>query len=355
MIRLRIGILRMALPLAGSAVLLFSCEGKPAADNSAQDEAMMTMYSEDLDVVESKNGRKSYHFSTPLMEEYGLAREPYREFRKGVRIVTFNDDSVSSVDATLTSNYAIYYTNRELWEARGNVVAETAGGRTLYTQQLFWNAKTKRIYSNVDSKIVQSDGVFYGEGLESDDALRDWRFRRMTGRMEVEMKPADDTVAGERPRADADGPAAAVPAAAVAGPAAPVAPAAPAVGSASGSGPKASSAQRTVPPPVETSSSAGTVSSARAAGPAPAGTVPPPAEMSPSAGTVSSARAAGSSPAGAVPPPAEISPSAGTVSSARAAGSSPAGGGSSAAAPDETSGGRTDSGPNHPDDNLPES
>lgn len=155
---------------------------------------MMTMYSEDLSVIESRNGRKSYHFTTPLMEEYGLAREPYREFRKGVNIVTYKDDSLSSVDATLTSNYAIYYTNRELWEARGNVVAETAGGRTLYTQQLFWNAKTKRIYSNVDSKIVQSDGVFYGEGLESDDALRDWRFRRMTGRMEVEVKPSADSV-----------------------------------------------------------------------------------------------------------------------------------------------------------------
>ena len=170
---------------------------------------MMTMYSEDLSVVESKNGRRSYHFITPMMEEYGLAREPYREFRKGVKIITFNDDSVSSVDATLTANYAIYYTNRELWEARGNVVAETAGDRTLYTEQLFWNAKTKRIYSNVDSKIVQSDGVFYGEGLESDDALRDWRFRRMTGRMEVEVEPTADTTAAERTRtgstASADG------------------------------------------------------------------------------------------------------------------------------------------------------
>ena len=187
MSRHRSGFRQVALLVAGSAALLFSCEGKQAADASAQDEAMMTMYSEDLSVVESKNGRKSYHFVTPMMEEYGLAREPYREFRKGVKIVTFNDDSVSSVDATLTANYAIYYTNRELWEARGNVVAETAGDRTLYTEQLFWNAKTKRIYSNVDSKIVQSDGVFYGEGLESDDALRDWRFRRMTGRMEVEV------------------------------------------------------------------------------------------------------------------------------------------------------------------------
>lgn len=195
MSRHRSGFRQVALLVAGSAALLFSCEGKQAADASAQDEAMMTMYSEDLSVVESKNGRKSYHFVTPMMEEYGLAREPYREFRKGVKIVTFNDDSVSSVDATLTANYAIYYTNRELWEARGNVVAETAGDRTLYTEQLFWNAKTKRIYSNVDSKIVQSDGVFYGEGLESDDALRDWRFRRMTGRMEVEVKPTADTTA----------------------------------------------------------------------------------------------------------------------------------------------------------------
>lgn len=155
----------------------------------------MTMLGENLIVVETQNGKKSYRFTTPLMEEYGLAKEPYREFRKGVNIITYKDDSLSTVDATLRANYAIYYTNRELWEARGNVVAETADDRTLYTEQLFWNAKTKRIYSNVDTKIVQRDGVFYGEGFESDDALRDWRFRRTTGRMEVEVKPQADSTA----------------------------------------------------------------------------------------------------------------------------------------------------------------
>ena len=210
MSRHRSGFRQVALLVAGSAALLFSCEGKQAADASAQDEAMMTMYSEDLSVVESKNGRKSYHFVTPMMEEYGLAREPYREFRKGVKIVTFNDDSVSSVDATLTANYAIYYTNRELWEARGNVVAETAGDRTLYTEQLFWNAKTKRIYSNVDSKIVQNDGrdVFIGEGFESDEEFKDWRFRRMKGRMEVEVKPneSDSTAVPEPAGRTSDSP-----------------------------------------------------------------------------------------------------------------------------------------------------
>lgn len=157
----------------------------------------MTEYSENLSIVNSQNGRKSYHFVTPLLEGYTLAREPYREFRKGIKITTYKNDSLSEVDAVLTANYAIYYIDRELWEAKGNVVVEKSDGKTLYTQQLFWNARTKKIYSNVDSKIVQNNGrdVFVGEGFESDEEFKDWRFRRMKGRMEVEMKPAADSVA----------------------------------------------------------------------------------------------------------------------------------------------------------------
>lgn len=159
----------------------------------------MTEYSENLSIVNSQNGRRSYHFVTPLLEGYTLAREPYREFRKGIRITTYQDDSLSSVDAVLTANYAIYYENRELWEAKGNVVVEKSDGKTLYTQQLFWNARTGKIYSNVDSKIVQNNGrdVFIGEGFESDEEFKDWRFRRMKGRMEVEMKQGADSTASD--------------------------------------------------------------------------------------------------------------------------------------------------------------
>lgn len=177
--------------------MLSSCH-KEEATLAADQQVRMTEYSENLSVITSENGQKSYHFTAPLMEGYTLAREPYREFRKGVRIVTYNKgDSLSTVDATLTANYAIYYENRELWEAKGNVVVEKSDGKTLYTQQLFWNARTKKIYSNVDSKIVQNNGrdVFIGEGFESDEEFKDWRFRRMKGRMEVEMKQSADSAA----------------------------------------------------------------------------------------------------------------------------------------------------------------
>lgn len=198
----------VALSVVGSAILLFSCgESADTADASAE-ELLMTEYSENLSIVMSQNGRRSYHFETPLLEGYSQAREPFREFRKGIRMTTYKDDSLSTVDAVLTANYAIYYEKRELWEAKGNVVVEKSDGRTLYTQQLFWNARTKKVYSNVDSKIVQNEGrdVFFGEGFESDEDFKDWRFRRNKIRMEVEAAPRDpaDTArragAAERPR-----------------------------------------------------------------------------------------------------------------------------------------------------------
>jgi len=201
--------------------LLYSCE-RTAAPDPAVEELRMTEYFEDLSTVNSQNGRRSYHFETPLMEGYSQAREPYREFRKGVKITTYKDDSLSTVDAVLTANYAIYYEKRQLWEAKGDVVVEKSDGKTLYTQQLFWNARTKKIYSNVDSKIVQKGGtdVFIGEGFESDEEFRDWRFRRMKGRMEVDVAPADDSdpAGASRPGASSDSASASRPTAA-AGPA----------------------------------------------------------------------------------------------------------------------------------------
>lgn len=190
---------RVALSAVGSAILLFSCSEQKAETDSSAEETMMTEYSENLSIVNSQNGRRSYHFVTPLLEGYTLAREPYREFRKGIKITTYLDDSLSTVDAVLTANYAINYENRELWEAKGNVVVEKSDGKKLYTQQLFWNARTGRIYSNVDSKIVQNNGrdVFIGEGFESDEEFKDWRFRRMKGRMEVEVKPQNDSLAAD--------------------------------------------------------------------------------------------------------------------------------------------------------------
>ena len=191
----------VALSLLGSAILLFSCGSTKGESDGVNNETLMTERSENLSIVMSENGRRSYRFKTPLLEGYTMASDPYREFRKGVHITTYQDDSMSTVNSVLVANYAIYYENRELWEAKGDVVVEKADGTKLYTQQLFWNSKTGRIYSNVDSKIVKGTDVFMGEGFESDEELKEWRFRRMSGKMFVNMEATEksDSTAKTKP------------------------------------------------------------------------------------------------------------------------------------------------------------
>lgn len=179
----------MALLILGSA-LLFSCkEEKRVVDESL--DAIMTEKSNNLTIIVSENGRKSYKFTTPLLEGYMLGRDPYREFRKGVKITTYQDDSLTTSNATLESNYAIYYEKRKLWEAKGDVRIIKHDGTKVFTQQLFWNSTTKRIYSNVDTKIVTADDTHYTEGFESDEELVEFNFRHWKGKVMMKEEAMD--------------------------------------------------------------------------------------------------------------------------------------------------------------------
>lgn len=197
--------LAVALSFAGSAILLFSCEAKiPTASQPTNLENLMTEYSENLSMIMSENGQKSYHFTTPLMEGYSLAREPYKEFRKGIKIITYEGDTTAVESATLTANYAIFYETRKLWEAKGDVVVIQHGGRRLYTSQLFWNQATHRIYSNVDSRVIDGDELYDCEGFESDEEMNDWHYRKIKGVTyftEPEPKSDADSLSVDKPDA----------------------------------------------------------------------------------------------------------------------------------------------------------
>lgn len=160
-------------------------------------DAIMTEKSANLTIVVSENGRRSYRFSTPLLEGYMLGRDPYREFRKGIKIITYQDDSLTTVNSTIESNYAIYYENRKLWEAKGNVRIVKHDGTRVFTQQLFWNSTTKRVYSNVDTKIVTDKDTHFTEGFESDEELVELNFRHWKGKVQMDDKQLE-------PKGDSD-------------------------------------------------------------------------------------------------------------------------------------------------------
>lgn len=180
----------VALLIAGSAISLLSCRRSVQYNDEDDNEGLITQQADSLIMIDSKNGNKSYRFQTPLMEIYDYAREPYREFRKGVMVETYSDSTeVETIETTLVSDYAINFINQQLWEAKGNVVVTNAKGQVLKTQQLFWNQRTGRIYSNVDSKLTQGEDVIVGVGFESDEQFEDWEVRQPVGKVNVEVEP----------------------------------------------------------------------------------------------------------------------------------------------------------------------
>ena len=179
---------KAALLLTGSAALLLSCKSDKKAQH-INPETLITMQSENLRMMVSRNGLKSYNFTTPLMEQYDQAIEPYSKYPQGIYVETFRD-STEIVDSTIRADEAVYYLNRKLWMANGNVVA-TGSGNTLYTEQLFWDEKTDRVYSNVRVRVVDQDGEHIGEGFESDVEFKDWVLDYYEGTLVLDTSPND--------------------------------------------------------------------------------------------------------------------------------------------------------------------
>ncbi len=184
----------VALPALGSAILLISCGGGNAAGNA--DKNIMTMRSDSITRYESKEGRLTGMFFTPLREGYDFASEPYDEYRFGVNMVNY--DSLGEVSSTFRANYAIYFRKLQLWEAKGDVVLTNGKEDRLETNQLFWNRTTKRVYSNVDSDFFMGEDVLHGTSFESNEDLSDWEVRNAKGGIHVNVEPTRDTTSVAR-------------------------------------------------------------------------------------------------------------------------------------------------------------
>lgn len=196
--------------MAGGAISLLSCRSTNNDGEEDNFENLMTHQADSLVIIESTAGNKLTRSETPLMEVYDYAKEPYREFRKGVEIIKYND-STTMEESRLVADYAINFINQELWEAKGNVVVTNINGQVLTTQQLFWNQRTGRIYSNVDSKLTQGNDVIVGVGFESDEKFDEWEVRQPVGKVHVEFdpnrkaQPHEDSDGGGEDNAEAQG------------------------------------------------------------------------------------------------------------------------------------------------------
>ena len=137
----------------------------------------------DITTMISDSGVTRYRITTPQWDVYDQASQPYWDFPKGIHFEKF--DLNLKVDADIHSKYARFNENEQLWELKGQVKAMNLEGELFETEQLFWDQRMERFYSDSIVKITQKTMIINAIGFESNQTMTKYSFRNAYGPMLV--------------------------------------------------------------------------------------------------------------------------------------------------------------------------
>lgn len=158
-----------------SIVIFSSCKENSieVINTIANDKKMPTIAGDNVEITYSDSARVESKIVAKVIDSYATAQKPYIEFPKGMSMYFY--DRHQNVIAQIKANYAIFYQDKKVWEARNNVVAINTKGEKLNTEQLFWDEQKKIIYSHKYTRITNQDGTFTGQGgFEANEDFTKW-------------------------------------------------------------------------------------------------------------------------------------------------------------------------------------
>ena len=152
-------------------------------------ESFATMTTTDVNTVISDSGIKRYRILAPIWLVYDEAAEPTWRFKLGMHMERY--DNTGKVNATVDCDSAIYYTGLDLWELIGAVDIHSSDGQRFLTEQLYWNRRTREVYTDSFIHIRRPDRVLEGYGLRSNDEFTNYVIPRPTGSFPVSQFSPD--------------------------------------------------------------------------------------------------------------------------------------------------------------------
>lgn len=182
----------MKLPVYIGILLIIvfaACENKMSEIQGISDyDKLPAVSSYDFVMLYSDSARVKARLEAPKRDNYE-GDNPYVEMPLGMKVVFY--DSIKRPETTLTAKYGIRKENDGVMEARNNVVVTNAKGETLNTEQLMWDERSEKLYSDVFVKITTPDQIIFGEGFESNQNFTQYRINKIKGTIKVKNNPVD--------------------------------------------------------------------------------------------------------------------------------------------------------------------
>ena len=120
---------------------------------------------------------------SPKMLDYSNRDFAFSEFPKGIVLKVYDKEGNKT---TITSRYAIFYTDTDIIDLRGNVTITTHQNEKLVTDQLYYNEKLEWVFTNEPWVFNRTVGVSHGRGFDSDKDLKNFQMLEMGGDFELD-------------------------------------------------------------------------------------------------------------------------------------------------------------------------
>ena len=160
------------------SIILFSCSNDPEIVKefiSFDDLPVEKM--QDAEIIHTEFGILKVKVIAANIERY-QKKQPQLILSNGLKVMFYNDTVMKSI---LEAEYAEINEKEKIMRASNNVSLTSSNGKRLETEELIWDEKGNKIYTNKNIVISTEKEIIKGEGFVSNPDFTEYSISKIHG------------------------------------------------------------------------------------------------------------------------------------------------------------------------------
>lgn len=138
---------------------------------------------QNVEMLYSDSAKIEVRITAPLLDRY-TEMNARQEFTDGLLVEFF--DNNQHVSGYLSAKYGVKYEGEYKIVVRDSVVWESYKGEKLDTEELTWDERTGRIFTNKFVTLVRKEEIIFGYGFEADQDFKSSTVKAVEGIVQLE-------------------------------------------------------------------------------------------------------------------------------------------------------------------------
>ena len=171
-------------------ILILLAAGLAACENDPADVAELLANlkpeierAEEVEILYSDSAKVKVRIEGPVMLTYLDKNDPRQEFPEGVRVEFFGPEG--NITSVLTARYGIRIDKKNQIVVRDSVVWQSIEQEKLETEELIWDERGEKVFTQKFVVITRPDEIITGHGFESDQNFENAKINAVDGRIKI--------------------------------------------------------------------------------------------------------------------------------------------------------------------------